>query len=258
MGASRREVRADACRGRVTPVVSVVIPCRHDAAALGRTLDHLCSLPKSPTVEIIVAASGQQIETDSVCRDRVTLIWPEGSTRAELMNAGAAVATGDLLFSLHADSLPPVDWLSRIHAAAAVPDVVGGAFEHRFAEPVYSLRIISWMNRRRYRLTRNYYGDQGLFVRADVFRRLGGFPSVRLMEDLIFSQRLKRAGRTVVLPAPLVTSGRRFLANGPWRTLVSIAWLLALHTCRLDTERYAEWWRGAGATESSSTSRSRA
>lgn len=123
---------------------------------------------------------------------------------------------------------------------------MGGAFEHCFAEPLWSLRAITAINRLRYRLTRNYYGDQGLFVRAEVFRSLGGYRDLALMEDLDLSRRLKRAGRTALVPVPLRTSGRRFLAHGPWRTLLGIVWLL-LYTLGLDTERHAERWRGPAA-----------
>jgi hypothetical protein len=98
----------------------------------------------------------------------------------------------------------------------------------------------------RYRLTRNYYGDQGLFVRADAFRQLGGFKDWALMEDLDLSQRLKGIGRTVLVRTPLRTSGRRFIARGPWRTFFVIVWLLLRHTLHLDTQRYAERWRGPG------------
>jgi len=77
----------------------------------------------------------------------------------------------------------------------------------------------------------------------DVFRALGGYRDLRLMEDLDFSQRLKARGRSVLVDAPVVTSGRRFLARGPWRTFFFIVWLLARWTLGLDTERYAERWR---------------
>ena len=104
--------------------------------------------------------------------------------------------------------------------------------------------MITYINRIRYRLTRNYYGDQGIFVRAAVFLELGGYKDLTLMEDLDFAQRLQRRGRSVLIRAPLLTSGRRFLSRGPWRTFLFIVWLLALHTLRLDTRRYAERWRG--------------
>ena len=231
----------------------MVVPARNDAAALGRTLEHLARLPGMEGAEIIVAAAGDVDGTTAAVAGRARLLWPGGSTRAQLMNAGAAAAAGHTLFFLHADSFPPPDALALITRALADPRAVGGAFEHRFAEPVWSLRAITWINRVRYRLTRNYYGDQGVFVRAEVFRALGGYRDLALMEDLDFTQRLKRGGRSVLITTPLVTSGRRFLARGPWRTFGFIVWLLALWTLGLDTQRYAERWRGpAGRTPGSS------
>src|SRR5438445_8591601 len=226
------------------PRVSIVIPARNDAAALARTLAHLGGLEGIAASEVIVAASGDPVGTERALAGRARLLRPDGSTRAELMNAGAAAARGDVLFFLHADSFPPRDALARIRAALADPRVAGGAFEHLFAEPSVSLRLITWINRVRYRLTRNYYGDQGIFARASVFRELGGYKRLGLMEDLDFSQRLKRRGRSVLIREPLLTSGRRFLARGPWRTFFFIVWLLGLHTLGLDTQRYAERWRG--------------
>ena len=223
---------------------SIVIPARNDAAALARTLDALDGLEQRARAEILVAASGDPAGTTRAAGQRVRVLWPDGSTRATLMNAGAAAAEGDVLFFLHADSVPPVDALTRIAAALADARVVGGAFEHRFAETTWSLRAINLVNRLRYRLTHNWYGDQGIFVRAEVFRALGGYRELGLMEDLDFSQRLKRRGRSVLIRAPLVTSGRRFLTRGPWRTFFFIVWLLALWTLGVDTERYAERWRG--------------
>ncbi len=227
-----------------TPRLSIVIPVRNDAAAVSGTLDHLVGLPGIAGAEIIVAASGDPAGTERAVAGRARLVWPAGSTRAALMNAGAAAARGEVLFFLHADSLPPADAVTLIDDALADPRAVGGAFEHRFAEPVWSLRSVSWINRVRYRLTRNYYGDQGIFVRATVFRQLGGFRTRRLLEDLEFSQRLKRVGRSVLIRVPLRTSGRRFLTRGPWRTFCFIVWLLMLYGLRLDTERYGERWRG--------------
>src|SRR6267142_1248915 len=192
--------------------VSIVIPARNDAEALARTLSHLAHVTGLGESEVIVAAAGDREATQRAVAGRARLLWPGGSTRAELLNAGPAAA--------------------------------GGAFEHLFEEPSGSLRLITYINRVRYRLTRNYYGDQGLFVRASVFRELGGYGDLRLLEDLDFAQRLKRRGRSILVRQPLRTSGRRFLARGPWRTFFFIVWLLALHTLGLDTQQYAERWRG--------------
>jgi rSAM/selenodomain-associated transferase 2 len=200
----------------MNPAVSIVIPARNDAKALRLTLDHLQCLRDMESAEVIVAASGEKDETEKAVADRARILWPARSTRAALMNAGAALAAGGVFFFLHADSFPPLDALAEIRRILRDRRVVGGAFEHRFGETVWSLRLISWINRRRYFLTRNYYGDQGIFVRAEIFRSLGGYRDV-FMEDLDFSQRLKKLGRTKIIPMPVITSGRRFLTWGPWR-----------------------------------------
>lgn len=225
-------------------VISIVIPVRNDAGALRRSLDTLEGLSGREHTEVIVVSADAGIDTVSAVDGRAQLLVPGGSTRAALMNAGAAVARGTILWFLHADSLPPRDALALIARAMDDELIVGGAFAHRFSEPVRSLVVISLINRVRYRLTRNYYGDQGLFVRAAVFWRLGGYPAVALMEDLVLSQRLKGVGPTTLIRTPLLTSGRRFLGRGPWRTLGFIIWLLFLHTLGFDTERYASRWRG--------------
>jgi hypothetical protein len=238
----------------VSSSISIIIPSRHDAAALARTLDHLGAHVAgwSTGAETIVAAWGDRPDTERAVAGRARLLWPEGSTRAALMNAGAAQARGEVLFFLHADSFPPPPALELIARALGDARAVGGAFEHCFAERDWRLRAITLINRVRYRLTGNYYGDQGIFVRAGAFRALGGYRDLALMEDLDLSQRLRRAGRHLLIRVPLVTSGRRFLARGPWRTFLFIVWLLLLHTLRLDTQRYAERWRGpAGATPGS-------
>ena len=226
------------------PPISVIIPARNDAVALRHTLDHLQQLTGIGGVEVLVAASGDMRLTEQAVAGRAQLLWPARSSRSALMNSAADVAAGDILFFLHADSLPPRDALARIRSLMQNPKILGGAFEHRFLETTWSLRAISWINRRRYRLTRNYYGDQGIFVRASVFRNLGGYRDLGLMEDLDLRQRLKRRGRTALIRTPVVTSGRRFIDRGPWRTFAVIVWLLLLHTLRFDTQRYARRWQG--------------
>src|SRR6185503_14832246 len=123
----------------MAPWLSIVIPARNDAAALARTLDHLLTLPGLEGAEVIVAAAGDPTGTARAVAGRARVLEPEGSTRAQLMNAGAAVATGEVILFLHADSFPPREALALIRRALDDPRAVGGAFEHRFAEPVWSL-----------------------------------------------------------------------------------------------------------------------
>jgi Glycosyl transferase family 2 len=129
------------------PHISIIIPVWNDAKALARTLDHLGRLPGMDRAEVIVAAAGDRPGTELAVAERAQLLWPDGSTRAILLNAGAARAQSAVLFFLHADSFPPTHALELISQALADERVIGGAFEHLFAEPVWSLRVITWMNR---------------------------------------------------------------------------------------------------------------
>jgi glycosyltransferase involved in cell wall biosynthesis len=229
----------------MNPLISIVIPARNDAQALRLTLDHLQHVRGIEETEIIVAASGEKKQTEIAIAGRAKILWPSQSTRAALMNAGAATASGAVLFFLHADSFPSLNALIEMQSALQDRRIIGGAFEHRFKESVWSLRLISWINRRRYFFTRNYYGDQGIFVRTSMFRLLAGYRDL-FMEDLDFTRRLKKLGRTKLIPLPLMTSGRRFIAWGPWRAFSFILWVLLLHSLRFDTDRYADRWNAHG------------
>jgi hypothetical protein len=95
--------------------------------------------------------------------------------------------------------------------------VMGGAFRRRFAHPSAWLRFTCRLADWRGRWWGWFLGDQAMFVRAAAFRRLGGFAPIDVAEDLEFSARLASAGRTVLLPATVLSSGRRFARRGPVR-----------------------------------------
>ena len=120
---------------------------------------------------------------------------------------------------LHADSHLPVDAKWLIECALADPEVAGGQFDLQFDRPSMWGRIISLFMNLRSRLSRISTGDQAMFVRRHVFQQLGGFPDIPIMEDIEFSARLKRTGRTVALRGFVTTSFRRWerrpFANDP-------------------------------------------
>jgi rSAM/selenodomain-associated transferase 2 len=221
-------------------MISIVIPARDEASVLGETLTTLRTSTPPGAGELIVAVSESSDGTAAIAHREVRLVRGSDPTRAGLLNAGARAARGEVLLFLHADTLPPPDYLAAIQDALADPRVVGGAFDFEFRESAWQLDAIAAINRVRCRLTGNFYGDQAIFVRRAVFERIGGFPPRQLFEDLLFSQAMRRAGRTILLGGQRVrTSGRRFLAPGWPRALGLITWLLALHTLGYDTEGYA-------------------
>ena len=143
------------------------------------------------------------------------------------MNAGAAVARGDVLLFLHADSLLPDGSVTAVLEALEDPAVIGGAFHIRLAPSPGAGRYVRgllWSTGRmivaRARVTRSFTGDQAIFVRAETFRDAGGYLEIPLMEDVELSRRMRRAGKTVLLPQRVETSGRRWEAWGPLRTVL--------------------------------------
>ena len=145
--------------------------------------------------------------------------------RAEQMNSGARVGRGDVFLFLHADTLVRASSLAQIETALRDPLVVGGGFSRQFDSPSFFLRVTCSLATWRSRALHWFFGDQGIFVRRQVFESLGGFKQMRIFEDLDFSRRLSRRGKTVTLWPGVVSSARRFGRRGPFRTTCSDFWL---------------------------------
>ncbi len=202
------------------PAISVIIPAYNEEALLPGTLGHLFA--QSGSFEVIVVDGASTDKTAAVARSfpAVRLLEsPKG--RALQMNRGALAARGRTLLFLHADTFLPSGGLERIAKLAEKvgPDRVAGAFRHAFLERRFVLMLVSLLDNMRCRVSRVPYGDQAIFVGRELFWRLGGFDEEALAEDLEFSTRLARAERVHLIWSPVRTSGRKFLAMGPWRAL---------------------------------------
>jgi GT2 family glycosyltransferase len=153
------------------------------------------------------------------------------------MNDGAAIASGAVIVLLHADTDMRNEHLHAIARVMNDGEVIGGAFYRKFDERHPNLR---WLEPIARFLTRNggtLFGDQTVFVRRDVFRRLGGFAEIPLMEDVEFSRRLRSAGRVVILDPPIRTSPRHHLEHGAWRTTFRNALFLLLFKLGVSAEK---------------------
>jgi len=203
--------------------IAVVIPALNEEDRLTDTLRHTAGVGFD---EILVVDGGSTDRTRASAEAfgfaRV-LTSPPG--RARQLNAGAKASRSDVLLFLHADTRLPDTARQNIESALADPTVVGGRFDVRFDSPSMWAGIISTFMNYRSRLTRVSTGDQAMFVRRDIFERLGGFPDIPLMEDVAFSARLKRTGPTQALRESVTTSFRRWEQQGPLRTVL-LMWTL--------------------------------
>lgn len=198
-------------------MLSVIIPTYNEAGVVGRTVRHVLGAKRGgQDLEVIVVDGGS---TDGTVREAeaagARVVHASQKGRAAQMNAGAEVAQGELLFFLHADTLPPTDMYEQVMDAHA-----GGAgcgcMRLRFDRPHWALRLKAWFSR--FSASGLHYGDQGLFVRRDHFQAVGGYrDDMIVFEDLDIIQRLRKVCRFSVLPGPITTSARKYARNSALR-----------------------------------------
>ena len=222
-------------------MLSIVVPVLNEAAGIEAALAALAPL-RALGHELIVVDGGSSDGTAALAAGRADRLLVVGRGRARQMNAGAAVARGDALLFLHADTRLPEAAAEAIrgalHGAAA-----WGRFDVRIAgrSPLFPL-IATLMNWRS-RVTGIATGDQAIFVRRAAFDAVGGFPDQPLMEDIELSRRLRRVGRPACLRLRVVTSGRRWERCGVWRTTWLMWRLRLLYWLGTPAERLARSYR---------------
>ncbi len=230
--------------GWPTMFLSIVIPVRDEAGTLPVTLARLQALRRAGH-EVLVVDGGSRDGTPAVVEGLADALLHSRPGRARQMNAGAAQARGEVLLFLHADTRLPEEAVTAI-AAALAGGASWGRFDVRLSGDDWRLRIIERLMNLRSCLTGMATGDQALFVRRDVFERIGGFPDQPLMEDLELSRRLKRRGRPACLRPPVITSSRRWESRGVLRTVLlmwslRLAWFLGVSPRRLVRFYYPGW-----------------
>jgi rSAM/selenodomain-associated transferase 2 len=219
--------------------LSVVIPALDEAERIAAAVESA----RAPGVEVLVVDGGSSDDTAQRAAAAGARVLKAERGRARQLDAGVRASAGDAVLFLHADTRLPPAYADAVAGALADPRVVGGAFRLRFDARSRALRWIERAARLRSWLLRMPYGDQALFVRRTALSAIGGVPQVPLMEDLDLVSALRRRGRLALLPQDAVTSARRHLAAGPWRTalrhnLAALAWALGV-----DRARIAAWVR---------------
>jgi rSAM/selenodomain-associated transferase 2 len=207
--------------------VSAIVPTLNEEAEIVKLLTCLHGLRDS-ALDIIVADGCSSDGTRSRAAQLARVITASRG-RASQMNAAARVARGQVLWFLHADCRPHPESLRAIRRALVDPEVVGGAFAYALDAPGAIYRVAEVLSNWKNRALGLFFGDMGIFVRAEVFRRIGGYTDLPLMEDMDLCRRLKRVGRSVILPQKIMTSARRWRSEGAMRNIVrnwafQIAW----------------------------------
>jgi len=219
--------------------ISIIIPTLNEAANL---LPTLASTQNAPDTEVIVVDGGSIDETVDVARSWGIEVIPSAPGRARQMNVGAARAMGEVLLFLHGDTCLPSGFDQYVRKILDRPGVVAGAFRLRIDANLPGLRIMERLVDVRSRPLQFPYGDQAIFLRPELFWDMGGFPEMPIMEDFELVRRLRRRGRIVTAPVPVLTSARRWKNLGIVRaTFINYAIPLAYYL-GASPSRLARWY----------------
>jgi rSAM/selenodomain-associated transferase 2 len=219
--------------------LSLIVPVLNEAEGITATLSRLQPL-RDRGHEVIVVDGGSTDTTAERARRLADQVLVARKGRARQMNAGAAVASGDVLLFLHADTRLPGRARYAIEAALTHSSRVWGRFDVRIEGSPRMLKIVALMMNLRSRLSGIATGDQAIFVRREAFVAVGGYPDQPLMEDVELSKRLKRLAPPVCLAGPAVTSGRRWEIQGVWRTIFLMWQLRFAYWCGVSATRLAQ------------------
>jgi rSAM/selenodomain-associated transferase 2 len=218
--------------------VSVIIPTLNEASCIRQTLD---SLKRQKPHEIIVADGGSSDATIHLA-DQADLVLSVRAGRAAQMNYGAEHASGDVLLFLHADCKLEDGALGEAEGLLANSSALVGCFTMRVEADGLLYRSIDFCANARTRLMGVVYGDQGMFLRKGDFQRFGGFPPLRLMEDIFFSRRLSRQGRIIIGQKRVFVSPRRWQRAGLLRQTLRNWTLTILAASGVHPDRLAQFY----------------
>lgn len=214
----------------------MIIPTLNEADRVG---DAVLAAFLAGAAEVIVVDAGSSDATVASARARGADVIEGVRVRARQLNRGAQAAAHNHVIFVHADTLLPLGAADAVERAIADGAVFGG-FRLRFLEGGPRLACVAFMINTRTRLTHAPWGDQAQFVRRDAFP---GYPDFPIMEDYELARRMKRKGRTALLPLHVGTSGRRFLQKGVLVTS-AINWLIIVaYHLGVAPERLARWYR---------------
>jgi rSAM/selenodomain-associated transferase 2 len=224
------------------PRISIIIPALNEAASLPATLAPLQAL-RVRGHEVVVVDGGSVDGTPEIAQPMADQVIASSRGRAAQQNAGAAAAIGGVLLFLHADTLLPPDADRLVLDGLRTTGRSWGRFDVRLSGAAPLLRVVERMISLRSRATGIATGDQAIFVRAEWFRRAGGFPPIPLMEDVALSTALRRLGPPLCLREQVTTSSRRWEERGIARTIL-LMWRLRLaYALGADPARLADRYR---------------
>lgn len=231
-------------------MVSIIIPAFNEERIIRSSLEDLFRPQVCGQIpfEVIICDGGSSDRTalevaayQSKTGNPVTLVEaPSG--RAEQMNRGAQEAAYPLLLFLHADVSLPEGALKAVCQAMQDPAVVGGGFLKSYREKSWKLSLNVLLTRIRAVWFKSFWGNDCIFVRRSLFQELGGYQCWPILEDVDFSKRMRKSGRTVVIRKHALASARRYLRHGILRQGIRNLGILFAYWLGKDPSKLKKWY----------------
>lgn len=190
-------------------LISIIIPVFNEEKYIAECLRHLMAYGKK--AEIIVVDGGSDDSTVAIAQEYPVKVYSSAKGRATQLNFGAKKATKDILYFLHADTLPPETFIEDIYSSL-LQGKVGGCFKVRYIHGPWLMSVNSYLSK--FKMSWSGGGDQSLFLFGDTFKELGGFnESLQIMEDFDLVDRLQKIGDFDIISNEILVSSRKYTEN---------------------------------------------
>ena len=221
--------------------ISIIIPTLNEEKNISNLLPYLRS--NFSSCEIIISDGGSSDKTVALAQNFCKVVH-SSKGRGLQLNNGAEQASGNILWFLHADTIPHANSLNYIQDTMKNIDTVGGGFEYNFDSTSKRLQFISWFSNKKNIFLNRIYGDMGIFVRKDIFGLMGGFAESHLMEDFEFSRRLRKIGKVIILPEKIKTSPRDWYKEGFLKKVTKDTFIRMAYCMNVDNQTLYNWYYG--------------
>jgi rSAM/selenodomain-associated transferase 2 len=221
--------------------LSIIIPAWNEEAGIARLLERLLDYSgEKHDTDIIVSVSGDD-RTETIARTFPVKVCRSAKGRAVQMNTGAHLSNASVLWFLHADTIPPPTFRDDI-ISAIDRGIEAGCFRMTFDDPDWLMQLYGWCTQFPLSICRG--GDQTLFVTSELFRKIGGFDEkMQIMEDIDIIDRIQRVTGFQILDSTVVTSSRKYQANGIIRLQAIFGSIHLMHALGYSQEDMTNWYR---------------
>ncbi len=224
-------------------MISIVIPTYNESNTIEQNLDNLLRIISPGDEVIIVDGNSEDDTTDKVKKYKELKLIPCGKRgRAVQMNMGAREALNEYILFLHADTTIDSTGIKKLKSGIRNSAHTWGWFSLRLNPPKYIYRVFETLASYRTKVAHEPLGDHGIFVKKELFKKIGGYPEIPIMEDVELVKKLKKITKGTRIGHHVLTSVRRFERGGIFSTALNITMMRVAYYFGKSPEELSSWY----------------